>query len=226
MRSINPATGELIREYPEHDPQEVSRRLDEAVRAAKDWRETPAEQRAAALERVAAVLRSRSSEFSRLMTLEMGKLLTASAAEVEKCAVTCEWFARHAPDLLAPEPAATDALRSYVRFDPLGVVLAIMPWNFPFWQAIRCAAPALAAGNAVVLKHASNVPGSALALEEVFRAAGLPEGVFTTLLLPSRDVPSLIAHPAVAAVSLTGSEAAGIDVARNAGAALKKMVLE
>jgi acyl-CoA reductase-like NAD-dependent aldehyde dehydrogenase len=160
------------------------------------------------------------------MTQEMGKPISQAEAEVAKCAMTCDWFADHAAALLDPEPVATEAAASFVRFDPLGVVLAIMPWNFPFWQVIRCAAPALAAGNTVVLKHASNVPGCALALEDAFRKAGFPEGAFTTLMIPARAVGDVIAHPAVRAVSLTGSEAAGRQVAALAGASLKKTVLE
>jgi succinate-semialdehyde dehydrogenase/glutarate-semialdehyde dehydrogenase len=226
MRSINPATGETIREYPEHDPAEIERRLQQSRDARQIWRRTDFAQRANLLRQAAAVLRARSAEFSRLMTLEMGKLLTAAEAEVEKCAVTCDWCADHAERHLAPEPATSDASRSFVRFDPLGTVLAVMPWNFPFWQAIRCATPAIAAGNTVVLKHASNVPGCALALEELFRVAGFPPGVFTTLLVSSAAVPDLIAHATISAVSLTGSEAAGLDVARHAAAALKKSVLE
>ncbi len=226
MRSINPATGEAIRDYPDHDPPEVERRLQQTRSARQTWRQTDFTQRANLLRQAAAVLRARSAEFSRLMTLEMGKLLTAAEAEVEKCAVTCDWCAENAGRLLAPEPAPSDASRSFVRFDPLGTVLAVMPWNFPFWQAIRCAAPAIAAGNTVVLKHASNVPGCALALEELFTVTGFPPGVFTTLLVSSTAVADLIAHETISAVSLTGSEAAGLDVARHAAAALKKSVLE
>jgi succinate-semialdehyde dehydrogenase/glutarate-semialdehyde dehydrogenase len=226
MRSVNPATGETIRDYPEHDAREVVARLDAAAAAAAGWGRTDPGTRARLLRSVAVRLRARATDHARLMTLEMGKLLSAAESEVEKCAVTCDWFAEHGGHLLAPEPAATDASASYVRFEPLGTVLAVMPWNFPFWQVFRCAAPALAAGNAVALKHASNVPGCALAIEEVFREAGLPAGTFTTLLVSSRTVPDLIAHPAIAAVSLTGSEEAGVEVARLAGAALKKCVLE
>ena len=226
MRFVNPATGETIREYPEHSAAEAAAALDRAGAAFPDWAARPASERATFLAAAARALRARKADHARLMTLEMGKPVTAAEAEVEKCAATCDWYARHAPALLEPQPAATEASWSGVRFDPLGVVLAVMPWNFPFWQVFRCAAPALAAGDTVVLKHASNVPGCALAIEGVFREAGFPEGVFTTLLVPSTAVPALVEHPAVRAVSLTGSEPAGRDVAARAGAALKKTVLE
>ncbi|HEY2956522.1 MAG TPA: NAD-dependent succinate-semialdehyde dehydrogenase [Candidatus Eisenbacteria bacterium] len=226
VRSINPATGETIRDYPEHDAGEIARRLEAARAAAVAWRLTPLAGRAEALRRAAVALRERRAENARLMTAEMGKPIAAAEAEVDKCAWVCEHFAEHGAGFLAEEPVATDAARSLVRYEPLGVVLAVMPWNFPFWQVFRCAAPALVAGNAVALKHASNVPGSALAIEDVFRAAGLPEGAFTTLLVPSAAVEGLIAHRAIAAVSLTGSEKAGAAVAAAAGRAIKKAVLE
>ncbi len=226
MRAVDPATGKLIRDYPEHTGNEVTARLERAGAAFHAWSLRPAGERAALLRSLAGVLRAGLPSHAALMTLEMGKPIAQAEAEVEKCAMTCDWFADHAPALLEPEPAATEAAASYVRFDPLGVVLAVMPWNFPFWQVIRCAAPALAAGDTVVLKHASNVPGCALTLESAFRAAGFPEGAFTTLLVPSRAVGEIIAHPAVRAISLTGSESAGRQVAALAGASLKKTVLE
>ena len=226
MQAINPATGELIRDYPEHLPDEVGRRLERAARAFPPWRERAPGSRAALLAAAAAVLRARREEFAALMTDEMGKTLASAESEVDKCARACDWFAEHAEAMLAPRRVATEAASSYVRYDALGLVLAVMPWNFPFWQVVRCAAPALAAGNVVVLKHASCVPGSALALERVFDEAGFPQGVFTTLLVPSGAVAEIIAHPAVRAISLTGSEAAGISVAARAGAVLKPCVLE
>lgn len=226
MKAVDPATGELIREYPEHAGDEVAARLERADAAFHDWSLRPVSERTALLRDLAGGLRSGLAAHAALMTAEMGKPIAQAEAEVGKCAMTCEWFAEHAAAALAPEPAATEAAASFVRFDPLGVVLAIMPWNFPFWQVIRCAAPALAAGNTVVLKHASNVPGCAIALEEAFRKAGFPAGAFTTLMIPARAVGEVIAHPAVRAVSLTGSEAAGRQVAALAGAALKKTVLE
>jgi succinate-semialdehyde dehydrogenase/glutarate-semialdehyde dehydrogenase len=226
MGSINPASGTPIRDYPEHPQVEVAAVLERAGAAFRSWSARPAAERAAFLRQVARALRVGLPDHARLMTTEMGKTIVAAEAEAEKCALTCDWFADHAPALLEPEPVATEARASYVRFDPLGVVLAVMPWNFPFWQVFRCAAPALAAGNTVVLKHASNVPGCALAIEHVFREAGLPEGAFTTLLVPARAVGEIVAHPAVRAVSLTGSEPAGRQLAALAGAALKKTVLE
>jgi acyl-CoA reductase-like NAD-dependent aldehyde dehydrogenase len=226
MKSINPATGQPIAEYPGHDEAAVERLLDRALSATRPWRETPIAGRAQALTRVAAALRARQADLARLMTSEMGKPIAAAEAEVEKCAWACAYFAANAARFLAADEIATDASRSFVRYDPLGVVLAVMPWNFPFWQVFRCAAPALAAGNVVVLKHASNVPGCALAIEALFETAGFPPGAFTTLLVGSSAVAGLIAHPAVAAVSLTGSEAAGAAVASCAGRAIRKTVLE
>ena len=226
MQSLNPATGELIREYPEHTEAEVARRLEHSASAFRAWSARPIGERLAGLHSLADTLRADLAAHAALMPLELGKPITQAEAEIAKCAVTCDWFADHAAALLEPEPVATEASATCVRFDPLGVVLAIMPWNFPFWQVIRCAAPALAAGNTVVLKHASNVPGCALALEEAFRKAGFPQGAFATLLIPARAVDEIIAHPAIRAVSLTGSEGAGRQVAALAGAALKKTVLE
>jgi len=226
MRSINPADGRPFAEYANHDSAEVVRRLDAAGLAFDAWRRSTLEDRGARLRAVAARLRAERSLFARLMSLEMGKPIVQSEAEVDKCAWVCEHCAEHGAADLAPLPAASDATRSFVRFDPLGVVLAVMPWNFPLWQVFRCAAPALMAGNAVALKHASNVPGCALAIERVWLESGLPPGVFTTLLVPAAEVAGLIDHPAVRAVSLTGSESAGIGVAAHAGAALKKTVLE
>ncbi|HVP14784.1 MAG TPA: NAD-dependent succinate-semialdehyde dehydrogenase [Terriglobales bacterium] len=226
MRSINPATGQVIREFPDDDEARIAQILERAGLAFPRWSARPVSERAAALRGVARVLRAGLADHARLMTTEMGKTIASAEAEVEKCALTADWVADHAPVLLAPEPAPTEARASYVRFDPLGVVLAVMPWNFPFWQVFRCALPALAAGNTVVLKHASNVPGCALAIEQVFRDAGLPEGAFSTLLVPSAALGPIVDHPAVRGVSLTGSEPAGRDLARRAGAALKKTVLE
>jgi succinate-semialdehyde dehydrogenase/glutarate-semialdehyde dehydrogenase len=226
MKAINPTSGQLIRDYAEHSPAEARDRLERAAAAFHAWRDLPLDQRAATLRAAARVLRARRGELAMLATDEMGKTLTAAEAEVDKCAGCCDWFADHAARLLAPRVVATDASKSYIRSDPLGVVLAVMPWNFPFWQVFRCAVPALVAGNTVALKHASGVPGCSLAIECVFREAGLPAGVFTTLLVPASGVGALIEHEAVRAVSLTGSEAAGVEVAARAGAALKKTVLE
>src|SRR5213593_882585 len=190
------------------------------------WREVPFARRAQRMREAAQILRTRRAEYARTMTLEMGKPITQGGAEVEKCAVGCEFYAEHAERFLAEEPRETDASRSYVRFDPLGPVLAVMPWNFPFWQVFRFAAPALMAVNTAVLKHASNVPRCALTIEEVFRDAGFPRGVFATVLVGSSAVAPLIADRRVVAVTLTGSDHAGSQVAQHAGRELKKTVLE
>ncbi|TMQ71036.1 MAG: NAD-dependent succinate-semialdehyde dehydrogenase [Candidatus Eisenbacteria bacterium] len=226
MHVLNPATGQVLREIPEHDADEVERRLARAVAAFADWRRVPLGERAARLRAAGAVLRPERDALARLMTEEMGKPIAQAEAEVEKCASACDHFAAHGPADLESLTIATDAAESFVRFDPLGPVLAVMPWNFPLWQVFRAAVPALLAGNVVLLKHASNVPGSALAAERVFADAGCPPGVFTTLLIGASAAEALVAHPAIAALTLTGSEAAGIALAARAGAALKKCVLE
>lgn len=226
MRSVNPATGIVVREVPDHSPADASERLDRAQAAWRAWRERDVAERAAIVRAAAARLRARAPELARLATLEMGKPIAQAAAEVEKCAWVCEWYADEGPRLLADEAVATDATRSRVRCAPLGVVLAVMPWNFPYWQVFRAAAPALVAGDAVALKHASNVPGVALVIEGVWREAGLPAGVFTTLLVGAGVAEALVEHPAVAAVTLTGSEPAGVALGARAGRALKKIVLE
>jgi succinate-semialdehyde dehydrogenase/glutarate-semialdehyde dehydrogenase len=226
LHSVNPATGELLAEYRAHSRPGLEARLARCRSAFEDWSKTDVAARAGLLERAAALLRERRDELARLATLEMGKTLVSAAAEVEKCAATCAHFALEAPRLLAPEPVATEARESRVRYDPLGVLLAIMPWNFPYWQAFRAAAPALAAGNTVALKHASNVTGCALAMERLWLDAGLPHAAFTVLLARGERVASLVEHPAVAAVTLTGSEPAGAAVGEACGRALKKCVLE
>src|SRR5438128_8612826 len=190
------------------------------------WREVPFARRAQRMREAAQILRTRRAEYARTMTLEMGKPIVQGEAEVDKCAWACEYYADHAEAFLAEQPRETEASRSYVRFDPLGPVLAVMPWNFPFWQVFRFAAPALMAGNAGVLKHASNVPGCALAIAEVFRRTGFPEHLFETLLIGSAQVDAVIEHPLVKAVTLTGSTPAGQAVASKAGAMVKKTVLE
>lgn len=226
LYSINPTTGEELAAYPAHSPAQAQARLAHGGEAFATWSRTPLAGRCAVLARAGALLRERRDTLARLATLEMGKTLVAAEAEVEKCAWVCEHYAKHAPAMLAAEPVASDASESHVRFDPLGVLLAIMPWNFPYWQAFRAAAPALAAGNTVALKHASNVSGCALAMERLWQDAGLPDGAFTVLLVPGAQASDLVAHPAVAAVTLTGSEAAGAEVAAAAGRVLKKCVLE
>ena len=224
--SFNPATGELLREYRVHSPLEVSVIVDEVHAAWTAWKETSFESRALLMKQAAMVLRTKKEEYARLMTMEMGKLFRESLAEIEKCAWVCDFYADRGAEMLKDEDIATDASRSFVSFEPLGVILAVMPWNFPFWQVIRFAAPALMAGNAAVLKHASNVPGCALAIEEIFREAGFPLNLFRTLMIPSSMVDAVIANPAVVAATLTGSEAAGSQVASLAGKHLKKTVLE
>jgi succinate-semialdehyde dehydrogenase/glutarate-semialdehyde dehydrogenase len=226
MQLINPATEEIIESSPFHTPAEVERILSAATAAFARWRHMPIPARAERMRQAGKLLRERAESLAKLMAMEMGKPIVAGEAEAEKCASACEHFAEHAAEYLAPRPIASDASKSYVRFDPLGPVLAIMPWNFPLWQVIRFAAPALMAGNVGVLKHAPNVPGCATALESIFADAGFPAGVFASLRLANEDVAAVIAHPAIAAVTLTGSERAGKSVAAAAGAGLKKTVLE
>ncbi len=226
IQSINPATEEVIATFAAFGEGQVSEALDQARAAFQRWRQTPFAERADLLRRVAAYLRHHSAELARDATLEMGKPIVESEAEIEKCAWNCEFYADNAAAFLADEPVVTNAAASYVSYLPLGVVLAVMPWNFPYWQVIRFAAPALMAGNTAVLKHASNVTGAALAIERVFREAGLPEGAFRTLIVPGSEVERIIADPRIAAVTLTGSDAAGVSVAAAAGRALKKTVLE
>ena len=227
MCSLNPATGERIGEYAVHSVAEVDARLAGAARAFTRWSREPVEARTAVLARAGLLLRERRDRLARLATLEMGKTIVSAEAEVEKCAWACDYFSMHASGMLASIAVETGARDSHVRHDPLGVLLAVMPWNFPYWQAFRAAIPALAAGNTVALKHASSVCGCALAMEELWRDAGLPEGGFTVLLVPGgARASALAAHPAVAAVTLTGSEPAGMAVAEVAGRALKKIVLE
>ena len=226
MVARNPVDGSLIRSYPETSPEGV----DEAIRAAHEahleWKRTPFPFRAQLMRRAALILRDRAREFGELMTVEMGKPIAGGVSEAEKCAWVCDYYAEHAEAFLANQEVEADAGRSFVTFRPIGVVLAVMPWNFPFWQVFRFAAPNLMAGNAGILKHASNVPGCALAIEAVFREAGFPEGLFGSLLIPGGRVAGVIEHPLVRAVTLTGSTPAGKAVAAKAGEALKKTVLE
>lgn len=226
MRAINPANDELIAEYPDHDEREIERKIALATERFHDYRKTSFAERSELMNRAAALLRERTGTYARLMTQEMGKTIAAAEAEVEKCAWACEYYADHAASFLADIAIPTDAERSYVAFQPIGPVLAIMPWNFPFWQCFRFAAPALMAGNVGLLKHASNVPGSALAIEEVLRDAGFPEGCFQTLLVGSSKIAPIIEDSRIMAVTLTGSEGAGRSVGESAGKNLKKVVLE
>jgi succinate-semialdehyde dehydrogenase/glutarate-semialdehyde dehydrogenase len=226
LRSVNPTDGSLVREYDEATPVEVASVLGAAARAFGAWRRTTFAERASVLRRAGSLLRERRDALARLMALEMGKPVAQGRMEADKCAWACEHYAEHAEGLLAPEAAATDASKSYVAFEPLGPVLAVMPWNFPLWQVFRFAAPALMAGNVGLLKHASNVSGCALAIEEILHAAGVPRDAFRALLVGSPRVEALVEAPEVVAVTLTGSTPAGRAVATAAGACLKKSVLE
>lgn len=226
MKAINPATNELIRDYPEHTVDDVHDIIALTDEAQKLWRTTSFAHRSKLMHQAAAVLRKNSDKYSRIITVEMGKVINESKSEVEKCAWVCDYYADNAEKFLADEMVQTDASRSFVAFEPIGIVLAVMPWNFPFWQVFRFAAPALMAGNGGVLKHASNVPGSALAIEEIFREAGFPEHIFRTMLISSKLVEGAIKDWRIKAVTLTGSEPAGMSVASIAGRELKKTVLE
>ncbi|MFH1372939.1 MAG: NAD-dependent succinate-semialdehyde dehydrogenase [bacterium] len=226
MKAINPATGELIREYAEPDSKQITRAISEADEAFRRWRRTTFTHRSELMHRAAEYQRRETDQYARLMSLEMGKTIREGRAEIEKCAWVCDYYADHAEKFLADEMIETDASRSLVAFEPLGVVLAVMPWNFPFWQVMRFAAPTLMAGNAGILKHASNVPGCALAIEEIFREAGFPPHLFKALLISAGQVENVITNPLIKAVTLTGSEPAGMQVAATAGRELKKTVLE
>jgi succinate-semialdehyde dehydrogenase / glutarate-semialdehyde dehydrogenase len=226
MKSVSPATGQLLAEYAEHSSEEIHQILERAVKAQSGWRELPVDQRVVSLRKAAEILCSGADGFARIMALEMGKPVSAGRAEAEKCAWVCEYYAGNAQRFLADEEIPTDASRSIVSFKPLGLVLAVMPWNFPFWQVFRCAAPALAAGNGIILKHASNVSGCALEIERIFAAAGFPKGLFASVLLPGARVEELIADRRIAGVALTGSSEAGRSVAACAGRHLRKTVLE
>jgi len=218
--------GTLLGEYPTHTPEEVEEILEKVQEAWKDWRVSTFSDRAPYMRRAAQVLRERKEELATLITREMGKIIGESMAEVEKCAVCCDYFSDHAAELLKEEVIESDASRSFVTFEPMGVILAVMPWNFPFWQVFRFAAPALMAGNAAVMKHASNVPGCALAIEQVFREAGFPEHLFRALMISPSGIAEVISHPHVKAATLTGSEYAGSQVASMSGKQIKKTVLE
>ncbi len=226
MKAINPATDELLKEYPEHSLQEVKQIINQVQEEFHAWRQVSFVQRAALMKKAANILRQKKEEFALLITREMGKVIRESRAEVEKCAWVCDYYAENAEKFLAKEYVETDAKQSYIAYEPLGIVLAIMPWNFPFWQVFRFAAPALMAGNAGLLKHASNVPGCALAIENVFKEAGFPENLFRTLLIKPNLIPEVIQDVHVQAVTLTGSEPAGAAVASMAGKEIKKTVLE
>lgn len=224
--SVNPTTGRLLRRYRQHTPTQIAAALRRSDAAFRGWRELAPTARMRHLRKLAQELRRQTTALAELMCAEMGKPVTQGRAEVEKCAAVCDYYARHAQKMLAPETPPDAPAGARVVCEPLGTVLAIMPWNFPCWQVFRAAVPALAAGNTVVLKHASNVSGCALAIERIFTTAGLPAGVFQTLLVPGREVAGLLADERVHAVTLTGSTFAGKHVAMLAGAALKPCVLE
>lgn len=227
MKSVNPADGRVRRVFVELTDAELVTKLDLATAAWTAWRARPLAERLSVLARAADLLEAEAPALGRLMTLEMGKPLAAAVEEARKCARACRYYVEHAEAMLAPRAVDVGpGARAGTRFDPVGPVLAVMPWNFPFWQVFRFAAPALAAGNVGLLKHASNVPECALAIEDLWRRAGAPEGVFQTLLIGSGRVARVIADPRVAAVTLTGSEAAGAEVGAAAGRAIKKSVLE
>ena len=224
--SINPATDERVASFPETSPAEQEAALGRAALAADAWRLSYAQERGALLQRVATLLRAGRDRYADIITLEVGKPVTEARAEVEKCAWACDYYAENAERLLGDEKVDVGDADARVAFLPLGVILAIMPWNFPFWQVFRFATAALTAGNAALLKHAANVPQCALSIARIFREAGAPEGLFQALLVRAPSVPALIADARVHAVTLTGSEAAGRAVAAAAGRALKKTVLE
>jgi succinate-semialdehyde dehydrogenase/glutarate-semialdehyde dehydrogenase len=226
MQSVNPATEEVLASHETLTDDQLDEKLATAADRFHSYRRTDIGERARWMRRAADVLESDKRSWAELMTREMGKPIGAAVAEVEKCAWVCRYYADNADDFLADEPVDAAADRSFVRYEPLGVVLAIMPWNFPFWQLFRFAAPALMAGNVGLLKHASNVPGCALAIEQIFRAAGFPEGAFQTILIESDRVEGAIEDPRVRAATLTGSEGAGAAVAAAAGKRIKKTVLE
>lgn len=224
--TVDPATGETLAEYERLGAAGLDAALQRAVEVQAAWREVPVAERVVPLRRLAQLLRDEADQHARLISQEMGKPITEALAEVRKCALTCDYYAEHAVQFLAPQPVATEATSSFVSYEPLGVVLAVMPWNFPYWQVIRFAAPTITAGNGGLLKHASNVTGSALAIADLIRRAGFPEDLFQTLVVGHGDVDIAIADDRVAAVTLTGSEGAGAVVAASAGRALKKTVLE
>jgi succinate-semialdehyde dehydrogenase/glutarate-semialdehyde dehydrogenase len=226
IATINPATGETIKTYESLTEAEIADKLELSQQAFVQYRQIPIGQRAVLMNAAADILERDKEKFGKLMTLEMGKPILSAIAEVEKCASVCRYYALHAAEFLADVPVKTDASHSFIRYQPLGIVLAVMPWNFPFWQVFRFAAPGLMAGNVGLLKHSSNVPQCALAIEEIFQQAGFPSGVFQTLLVGSTQVAALVADERVKAATLTGSEPAGASLAAAAGKQIKKTVLE
>jgi succinate-semialdehyde dehydrogenase/glutarate-semialdehyde dehydrogenase len=226
IATVNPATGETLKTFEPLSNEELEAKLTLAASAFKQYRQTSFVQRSEWMNRAAEILESKQVEFAKLMTLEMGKTLKSAIAEAQKCALVCRYYAENAARFLADLPGSTDASSSFVRYQPMGIILAVMPWNFPFWQVFRFAAPALMAGNTGILKHASNVPQCALAIESIFTEAGFPEGVFQTLLVGADRVEAIINDERVKAATLTGSEPAGMSLAAAAGKQIKKTVLE
>lgn len=226
FKSINPYTGETINEYVTHNASDVNSIIEKSHKSYQHWKTLGFDQRANFMKNMARVLRDNLEQYARLITMEMGKIITESRGEIEKCAWLCEYYAENTESMLKPEPFQTDAGKSYVRFDPSGIIFGIMPWNFPFWQVFRAAVPTIMAGNTFLLKHAPNVTGAAKAIEEIFLKAGFPEDVFRILVIPVELSENVIAHPWVEGVTLTGSLRAGASVAALAGKHLKKSVLE
>lgn len=226
IQSINPASGKVLKTFAEISKKELEKKLVSAENCFDKWYQTPFSTRAKLLRKVAKILRERKEELGKVMTLEMGKTITSSVPEVAKCADICDYFAEKGEKLLLPEKIPTEARESYIEFQPLGTILAIMPWNYPFSQVFRYVAPAIMAGNTTVLKHASSVPQSAVVIEKVFSEAGAPQGLFQTLLISSKTAQELISDPRIKGVTLTGSEQAGREIAKTAGANLKKVILE
>lgn len=226
IQSQNPATGQVIKTFPELSEAELEKKVAQAQTTFASWRSVSFRDRAKKMKQAAILLKQNARHYGQLMAQEMGKPIKQGIAESEKCALVCDYYADHAEQMLMPEKVQTDASLSYVRFDPLGIVLAVMPWNFPFWQVFRFAAPALMAGNVGLLKHASNVPQCALAIEEVLQEAGFPKGTFQTLLIGANKVESIIKDPRVKAATLTGSEYAGSQLAMHCGREIKPTVLE
>ncbi len=226
MKTVNPATGEIIKKYDEMSFDEVERIISSANQAQKEWRKRSFEERAGHLSTIADLLRERKQELGALMSTEMGKPMAQSVGELEKCAWVCEYYAEQAGRFLADDPVDTDAAKSYITFNPLGVILSIMPWNFPFWQVFRFGAPSLMAGNGVILSHSENTTGCALEIENMVHDAGIPKELFRTILVANENMKPVIQHEGIAAVTLTGSTRAGKIVASQAGEALKKTVLE
>jgi succinate-semialdehyde dehydrogenase/glutarate-semialdehyde dehydrogenase len=226
IKSINPANWEIINTNEAYSEKGVEKIINSVDKSWHHWRSTSFLYRSQLMQNLSSLLKSKKEDLAYLMALEMGKVKTEGIAEIEKCAVVCDYYAQNAELFLGNENITTEANKAFVSYQPIGTVLAVMPWNFPFWQVFRFAAPTLMAGNAAVLKHASNVPGCAMAIEELFREAGFHENVFRTLLIGSAQVENVIRHNAIKAVSLTGSAPAGKSVAATAGSVLKKCVLE